>query len=254
MSINFCGRCTKEISSDRRLFGTTVCECGWFDQSVLRLANLDREKKTIISMVTGTIISVFIFGFFSCWGGYGFKLPFVKTLQFVGMLSTPSYLELAKVCTEIGRFDCAKNAYTEVSTRNGDKSGFALRAKLEERLGEKSGALQSYAKFFKSGGKDAAASAAYGSLLEGANRSAEAMKAYELAIENSGDRLPILATVGLVRLLMKQGKYEDALETIEDFHKSAGNAVGYLNTELAQLKKHRSAQARSVARARAKRT
>ncbi len=47
--------------------------------------------------------------------------------------------------------------------------------------------------------------------------------------------LPIAATGAIVRILMKQGQYTEARTRITEFHKSADNAKGYLNTELTQI-------------------
>ena len=44
---------------------------------------------------------------------------------------------------------------------------------------------------------------------------------------------------------MKQGRYEEALTRINNFHASADNANGYLNTEKSQLENYLSKQAKT---------
>lgn len=250
--IGTCPQCSNEIPSNRVLNGFAICECGWCDNSGLNKLNKKNEKATINAMVAGAVALVVVFAYLATWGSYSFEIPFVKLRQITGTLSKQGHIELAEACIGLGRYECAKSAFLEISTSLGDNSGIAMRAKLEERLGESAAALSSYAQYMRTNGKDSSAFVAYARLLENANQSEEAFKYYEGAIANAGETLPVQATTGLVRLLMKQGKYEEALTRIQTFHQSAGNAVGYLNTELTQLENYLGVQAKASAKAKSK--
>jgi tetratricopeptide (TPR) repeat protein len=247
-----CPQCSTEIPKDRYVSGFAICECGWSDTTGLRRANKAHDKKAVRSLVAGAVILVALFAHLSTWGSYSAAIPLVKIQQLTGTLSKAGYLELGENCIALGRFECAKSAYADLFSSNGDASGLALRANLEDRLGETAAATNDYAAYFSAGGKETKAFVAYGHLLETANRNAEASTAYENAIATTGEVLPVQATTGLVRLLMKEGKYELALERIKAFHESAGNAVGYLNTELTQLESYLGTQAKASAKPKSK--
>jgi hypothetical protein len=46
--------------------------------------------------------------------------------------------------------------------------------------------------------------------------------------------------------MMKQGRYQEARQRILAFHASAGNAKGFLNTELTQLDNYFASKGKSV--------
>lgn len=242
-----CPRCGNHIPHDRFVNGRAFCDCGWMsapaaNQTVIGNLN-DIERKTVIGMVGVTVILVGLFAHFAVWGSYGFALPFVKIQQMTGTLSTNGYEDLAKICIELRKYSCAKEAYSGEFNARGEKAGLAHLARLQVRLGERAPALKTLEAYFKSGGQATDAASLYGQLLEEANRSDEAIRAYELAITHAGETLPVTATTNLVHILMKQGKYAKAYEAIESFQSSAGNAIGYLNTEKAQLESYLHRQA-----------
>lgn len=221
-----------------------MCECGWSDSSSsLKVAKV-AERKTIRVMIAAAVTLIAVYGHLLNWGSYAVEIPFVKAGQITGLLSKEGYRELAAVCIKLNKWSCAKEAYTDLFTSKQDVEGLAERASLEYRLGESEIATATYASYFAAGGKNSDASYLYGYLLESAGRPADAQKAYEFGITNAGDRLPVRATTGLVQLLIKQGRYDEALSQINAFHESAGNAAGYLNTEREQLENQLSLQAK----------
>jgi len=242
-----CPRCGTHIPHDRFVNGRAFCDCGWItppavQPSVVGYIN-DIEKKTVLAMVGVTVVLVGLFAHFATWGSYGFQLPFVKLQQMTGLLSKSGYEELAKVCIQLGKYSCAKDAYVGEFNARGEKAGLANLARLQVRLGERAPALKTLEVYFQSGGQATESASLYGQLLEEANRTEEAIKAYQLAIANAGEILPVTATTNLVHILMRQGKYAKAYEAIEAFQNSAGNAIGYLNTEKAQLETYLHKQA-----------
>ena len=182
------------------------------------------------------------------WGNYALEIPFVKVAQLIGMLSPSGYTELAEVCVNLAKFDCAKGADLDMFEKTGDLRGLEALAKLQMRLGENQNALSTSARYFRSGGKSAETGLNYGRLLLASGQSEMAIQYFDFAIANSGDVLPVQATTEKVRLMIKLGKYDQALASIESFYQSAGNAKGYLNTEHTQLEDYMSKQAKSTGR------
>jgi hypothetical protein len=149
-------------------------------------------------------------------------------------MNKQGYTELAEACIQLNKWDCAREAYIGMQQITKDGEGLLLLARLQVRLSEPQAAATTLATYFRLGGRDGDAALQYAALLEAQGDDASAMKYYEASIELRPKILPVQATTAIVRLLMKQGKYDQAQERILAFHESAENAKGYLNTELAQ--------------------
>lgn len=242
-----CPRCGNQIPTEQLLNGRAFCGCGWFGAAATgpskRAVVQDFDRKIIIGMVSATVALIGLFAHFATWGSYGFALPVVRVQQMTGTLSQSGYEELAKVCLQIGKYDCAKEAYADEYAAKRDPATLMSLASLQSRLGEKANALKTVESYFQTGAKATGAALLHGQLLESFGRVDEAAQAYELAISVSTDTLPVTATTNLVHIYMKQGKYAKAYDCIEVFHASAGNAGGYLNTEKAQLQTYLRKQA-----------
>ncbi len=246
-----CPRCGNQIPPERFVNnGFAVCECGWTDSTpVLRIVE-KQEKKSIGIMIAMALLLIGGYAHLVSWGSYAVAIPFVKVQKMTGTLSNHGYIELAEVCTNLNKWSCAKDAYMDLYKSKRDMSGVSGLAKLHTRLGENENAMQMYAFYFQNGGKEGEAAIQYGKLLELAGRNEDAMKMYEFSIAARPGILPVEATTQIVRFMIKQGKYEEALDRITAFHESSGNAKGYLNTELQQLESYFSQQAKSGAKPR----
>jgi len=240
-----CPQCSQQISDSQLLKGFALCHCGWTDTTAAKYTDKRNEKRTIRTLIAAAVILVAMYAHLLSWGTFAVQIPFVKLGEFTGLLSKAGYLELADVCVVLNKWDCAKDALTEVYTSKRDPAGLAARARLEARLGETAKAINTYSAYFAVGGNTIESMNHYGDLLNFADRNEEAIKAYESAIANTGSFLPVKAITGLVHVLMKQGRFEEALTRINSFHASADNAKGYLNTEKSQLENSLRKQAKS---------
>ncbi len=177
--------------------GLVLCQCGWSDTTSTTTAAKKAEKNTIKTLIGTAALLVAMYAHLLNWGSYAVEIPFVKLGEFTGLLSKEGYSELADVCVILNKWDCAKDALTEIYTTKRDPAGLAARARLETRLGETQNALKTYAAYFAVGGNTIEAANFYGDLLDSANRHDEAVKAYELAIANSGAFLPVKSITGI---------------------------------------------------------
>jgi tetratricopeptide (TPR) repeat protein len=240
-----CPQCGQNIPQKRYVASVAVCSCGWHDSRSSSKAVKDIEKKAITGMIAVCVAITALYVHSVNWGNYAFKIPVVKIEQLTGTLSNEGYRELAETCTNLGKYDCAKNAYLGLYQIRGDINGLAELGKLNMRLSNNDEAIAAYSTYLKVGGNSYETTLEYARTLENAGRTDEAFKMYETASLSAGEKLPVQAMTGQVRLLMKQGKYEEALTRIQAFQDSAGNAKGYLNTELAQLEQYLGAQAKA---------
>jgi tetratricopeptide (TPR) repeat protein len=233
-----CPRCGTQLSGAGYTLGAmgpTICPCGWYDRAPELRADLDREKKTIFGMTAAALLMVATFAHLVSWGSYSMQIPVIKVKQITGIMSKEDYGNLAQACIALNKFSCAEQAFVDLYRNKGDLSGLSMLANLNLRLGDEPKAMAAYKDYFKAGGNDGAAALEYAKLLEANKLHDEAFTYFEASIASRPDLLPIQATSAIVRLLIKQGRYEEAYQRILAFHQSAENANGYLNTELTQL-------------------
>jgi hypothetical protein len=236
-----CPRCNGELhknvmSGNIRAGGLAVCsKCGWFESQSQAKARVQTENQTITLMIAFSVALLLVAAHMVSWGGHAFTIPGLKVAQWTGMLSPAGYDELAQDCIDLNKYACARTAYIESFQINRSPEPLAKLARLQVRMQETQMAMSTFGTYFKNGGKDGEAALLYGQLLEQAGQDADAEKMLELSIAARSSMLPIAATGAIVRIMMKQGRYDEARTRIENFQASAGNAKGYLNTELAQI-------------------
>jgi hypothetical protein len=236
-----CPRCNSNLhtgimSGNIQAGGLTVCtRCGWYESKAQAKARIKSENQTIVAMITTTVAILLVTAHMLSWGAHAFSVPALKVGQWTGMLVKGGYDELAQMCADLGKLVCARDAYIENFRKNRDIEALAKLARLQLRNQETQTAMSTFATYIDAGGKNGEAALLYGQLLEQAGQDSEALRLMELSIEARPDQLPIAATGAIVRILMKQGRYEEARERLTRFHGSAGNAKGYLNTELSQI-------------------
>lgn len=245
----YCPMCDVEIPRDHQnSTEIVVCRCGWHDESLAGAIEVQTEKKNIRLIAFSFLSLFFVLIHFISWGSYSFSIPFVKLQKMIGTLSTEGYVDLAKTCIRLGKMDCAEDAYRSLYSTSKKVQALAELAKLQMRLGKNKDATHTFAEYVRAGGRNGDALSYYGRALESEKRFADALKVYERSIAARPKTLSVHAVSGIVRILMKNGRYSEARKRIVAFHKSSGNAKGYLNSELAQLELHLGKRAeRSIA-------
>ncbi len=234
---SFCPLCGTEFNQEHLASEPAICACGWFDHSPEIQAAHKIENNSIKAMLVFGVLFTLGFAHVSSWGNHALVIPFTKVAEMTGLLSTEGYRDLAKTCIELNKWSCAETAYTELAQDRGVVEGYALVGALDARLNKIPQSIVAYQAYEKSGGKDSLALLHFAKILEASAQDTEATRIYEKSIAAKPEALPVQATTGLVRLMIKHGQYVKAYERILAFHDSAENANGYLNTEVAQLQK-----------------
>lgn len=238
----FCPRCSAELTQDDHSAGFAICKCGWYDNESAHQATEKNEKKTLGVLAGAAVALVLGYGHLVSWGSYAIQIPFVKVAQITGTLSPAGHDELAQACIVLNKWSCAKDAYVDLFHKTNDPQALAKLASLQSRLGETPAALATYTEYRRIGGKDGEALLRFGRLLEEAGQTDAAFDVLEESIAARPEVLPVQATGTIVRMLMKQGRYDEAHKRLVEFRKSAGNAAGYLNTEFAEVSAARSSK------------
>lgn len=232
-----CPRCGDALHRDVSMHGGLfICtSCGW-TESLSEKRRDDRvEKQTVGGMIVGVALFTALALHTFVWGSHAFSIPFYKIGQLAGMLSVEGYDRLADICMDVRKYACARQAYVDSYRQTQSPDSLTKLARLQVRMQENPSAMVTLTTYFRAGGTDGEAAILLGQLLEQSGQDSEAMRMYEKSIELRPDQLPVSATGAIVRILMRQGRYEEALSRLSTFHTSAGNAKGYLNTELQQV-------------------
>jgi tetratricopeptide (TPR) repeat protein len=228
-----CPRCASSLV---KTLDSSFCECGWYDRASEKAARKSVDSKTMKGLIAFSILLAAVYVHLVNWGGDAVSIISLRARQATSTLSPRGYDQLAQVCINVNNWSCAENAYTQNFLITKDPAALSKHASLLVALQRKDEALAIFAKYFNEGGKDGGTMVEYAKLLEMKNKEVEAVKFYLGSIKARPEILSVQAESGIVRILIKQGKYKQALTRVEAFHDSAGNAKGYLNTELAQLK------------------
>jgi tetratricopeptide (TPR) repeat protein len=193
------------------------------------------DKQTMIAYGIFCTVSLVILLVAGSWGRYATSIPFLKLAQMTGTASTATLEKIVEACSERAKFECAQQALLDVYDKTKDPETIARLADMQRKIGATQSALATYASYTNIGGKNAEHYFQYGKLLEATGDIEGAIVAYTNSVANSGDRLPVRATTGKVRLLMVERRYEEAYSTVKAFRNSAGNADNYFNEEADQL-------------------
>lgn len=231
----FCPACSHEIPSSGFSTGNAVCACGWSDPAPFERLETQTQKRTVGIMAATAIVIALGFIHLASWGSHAFTVPGIWVQEATGTLSKAGYRQYAKICESLNKWDCAREAYLGMQQVSRDGEGLVLLARLQAKLKQNQAAMTTLATYFRLGGRDGEAALQLAKLLDRSGDDASAIKYYESSIELRPEVLPVVATSGIVRILIKQGRYSEAHQRIIEFHASAGNAKGYLNTELENL-------------------
>ena len=226
------------FSNDSYFGEDAICKCGYISNTTQKKAEMRQQSKLIKIFIGTTIGLSIVLGQMMVWGPYLFTAPVLKLGETLGVLSSGGYEDLISICSERNRWTCAESAYQKiciemaVGTRKLWRAGRISKCKLK-----------SLSKPRKSTKPIIAMVATMLKFLMLTDKCFEelevpqAQQYYQRSIEQNPGKLSVGATSGLVRILMKNGNYEQAREVLEQFFASAENAKGYMNMEWAQLEK-----------------
>lgn len=232
-----CPRCGDALHRDVSMHGGLfICtSCGWTESLSEKRRDEKVEKQTVGGLIIGVALLTALTLHTFVWGSNALTIPFYKLGQLTGTLSVEGYDRLADICMDVRKYACARQAYVDSYRQTQAPDSLTKLARLQVRMQENPAAMVTLTTYFRAGGTDGEAAILLGQLLEQSGQDSEALRMYEKSIELRPDQLPVSATGAIVRILMRQGRYEEAHSRLLSFHASAGNAKGYLNTELYQV-------------------
>ena len=226
-----CPKCTSNIA-----FGQ-LCICGYGAKDSLQVVLEKRDRTVIGAYIVTSLIIMLAYMHILNWGPFAFQAPLLKTEHFIGILNGKGYVKLAAACSARAKEQCAKQAYVDMYNHTKDIEAISMLAQLEVRLHETEVAVKTFEAYYKKGGKNPNVALQYAMALEQVHSYDASVRYLLLSIKQNPDKLSVVATGELLRILIAQQKYAKAQNIIENFWASAENAKGYFNTEAAQIKK-----------------
>jgi tetratricopeptide (TPR) repeat protein len=195
------------------------------------------EKRTVMAFAAICTVLTLAYIHGLNWGRWASSIPTMKLAQMTGTASAETLENIVQACREQAKYDCAQQAYVDLYKKTQNPEVVARLGDMQAKLGDTKTALSTYAAYIQVGGKDPKRMYEFGQLQEKSGDAQAAIDTYAKAVQASTDRLPVRAMTALVRLLMVEHRYQDALTEIKAFHDSAGNAEGYFLEEESQLPK-----------------
>lgn len=230
-----CPKCGTELATPF----AKVCGCGWFDNREAIKTERNREKRAIAQIIMGAILLAVVVSQFATWGGSLFPVYAIKLKQTLFLGSEKDHLRIANYCRELRNWKCVEKSYRAMMSDHKSVTAIGDLARLKFQLGDYPSARKLFSEYFAANGNSPANMVIYGKILEASKASIEALEYYKMALKASehtdSQILPVEATSGVVRTLIKTGRHREARATILEFHGSTENAKGYLNNELQQV-------------------
>lgn len=231
-----CPRCGASLTADRLVNGQAICACGWYAEKNQNRAERKTSRQTVLAMLSAAVVFLGIAVHLINWGPEGFSVAAIYLKRAVGGLDESGYLKLNRTCVALAKWNCAKQSYRDLYKLKAEAKYLGELAYLEQRTSEAEQATVTFERYFKAGGRDPMMLLRYARLLEAAGRDDDALNIYEAACQAQPPGvLPVQATSGLVKILIKHGQFSAARARIKAFHESASNANGYLNAEWAEV-------------------
>jgi tetratricopeptide (TPR) repeat protein len=192
------------------------------------------DRKLSLQLLGFSLVTFYLFAHLATWGSYPIAGPILKAKQALGISPRATNLELASICIDLQNWDCAKSAYYNLY-HSGDTTGLIHLGRLQMRLKETDAAYITFDRYFQVDGRDITAARDFGKILEDKGQNTLSLQYFEKSIDPNSTTLPIHATGGIIRVLMKQGMHDEAYQRILDFHELADNAKGYFIPEFEKL-------------------
>ena len=239
MALQFghCPRCGNEITSERIVGGTLVCECGWTrslrSDSVNR-SNVDRTCASII-VIGGLLIASFLHAV--NWDTHFFAIIPLKAKQVAGLAQPADLEKIATICMERKKHDCVERALVDISRiQPMNLENLSRLGQLQYKRDRLNNAAATFAKFFHLKGKSLDATYTYAQTLTRLKRFEEADRHFKAALKMKDNVLQVTVIRNYVQMLVAANRLQDAKSTILRYRKDSASANLFMSRELEDIR------------------
>lgn len=206
-----------------------------FNQSHAQELDRDLERRSATIMVVLASIAVAGVLQISSWDKYALDIIPLQLKEIFSMTSPQDWEDKAKMCWDLKKWDCVEAEYTKAA--HNDRNQFVRLGHYQMRRLKHEKAAQSFGVYFKNGGEDLEAAAAYANALAETNRFEESAKYFTMVLSARPEMLQIPVVIDFVKLLMKNEKYGHARRLIEDVRRQNPAGSQFMEAEYKQIRK-----------------
>lgn len=230
-----CARCQQPIPDERLQISPVVCpSCGHSSTENEAQSQLKLEMDSIKFMVSLAALALLALLHVTQWSGYSLEIIPLKAKQLTGVAKRADLLRIQAICVEQKRLECVEKAIAG-RIKTGDVEALAELGKHLVLLNRAQEARPFLVRYFELGGLNLEANYYYAQALAQAGQIDQASRQFERIIEAKPDSLQITVAQTYVRMLMNNGRTQDAIRLINQIRKSSSTAELFMNTEYQQL-------------------
>lgn len=236
-----CPRCGNEIPQENLNAGILACSCGWVDRGDLKRAERQTSRNIFNVMLKVAILLVPVMIYLAQWRGFGIEVTILRLGSALGMLSPESQHRLAEIYLMTDNVPLALNKFKEIVKHSPkDWNTYTKLADMQMDRKEYSDAAQTLSAYIKNGGEDksAAIRLKLAQALGKAGQTDTAIEQFKQILAAEPNILQVTVTQAYVKLLIENGRWEDAKSVVHDFRAHGSNGKDYLGDELAQIEEH----------------
>lgn len=235
LQFGLCRRCQIEIPENRMHQNPVICpNCGYSQNTSEMLAEVRFERRFIKVAVTLALVMSVAFVQAATWDKYALEIIPLKIKQTLGMSSQGDLLRITQICRERLRHDCVETALAELS-RQGHIEALAELGKFQFRRLKKDLAAQTFAQYFQRGGLDLEASYQYARVLGEIGQTDRSVSYFDHVLKSRPDTVQISVTQNYVRMLINNGRRDQAKRLIESMRKTSPSAALFMDEEFKRL-------------------
>lgn len=239
MIFGSCPVCQSQVPQDRIEKNLIICKsCGWSDNKTAKAANKKTEKTFILLAVFTTILLIGGFIQIVNWNSYSLEIIPIKYKQIAGIATSKDLNRIAEICMDRQKPQCVEQAYADILRNDSENlEVIAKYAKILVNNKKLRQASNSFANYFKRGGKDLNTAFAYAKVLGSLGLIDESKEYFEYVINSKPGMMQITVTQRFVDMLYNAGRYREAQQAILKFRKRGVNATYFMEAKLKKIKK-----------------
>lgn len=236
MQFGLCPRCQIEIPKERLEQSPLICPICGYSHSPTNMRVNDLLERRFIKTAIGVALALIVaFVQTATWDKYALEIIPLKLKQFTGLANQDDLQQIAKICLERKRHDCVETAYVSLA-QSGENEFFAELGKYQARLGKLADAKTSFAQYFNHGGLDLEASYQFAKVLGQSGQVDQSASYFDHVLKSKPDTLQVTVTQNYVRMLLNNGRKDQALKIIQSIRKTSPSASLFMEEEFRQLK------------------
>lgn len=232
-----CPQCGTEVSQERVLGSSIVCECGWTKSLRSDAANRRNMDKTCaaIVLIGGLLIASFLQAV--NWDRHFFAIIPLKVKQITGSASSTDLEAIAAICNERKKFECSERAYVQIARKHPSNLANLNRlGQLQLQRERYAQAVDTLTLYFSQKGSELDASYTYAQALTKLKKYDQADRYFRFTLDQRQSVLQVSVVRAYVQMLIEAKRLTQAREIILTYRKKSQTAEMFMNKELAEIR------------------